>query len=219
VKKIILCAALFVQAFFLTAQNVLPGYRGFWPDTNKKITVLDFMGQTGNGAINLVYHSGDLPFLRNEIYARYGRPFVNKAYQDYFNARRWYKIREDFSESWLSPSDRANAEFIRSLEQAPGPDETTRLVLKNIEYRGKKAVLTFTSREKLIWTDPGVDFGAYGLSGYNALAMDWQAVGDWVIMYNESSYYGYFEMVAYKLDHASRRITDSVQGRVEKYEK
>ena len=105
--------------------------------------------------------------MRNEIYARYGRPFVNKIYQDYFREKSWYQEKSNFSESWLSQTDRDNAELILSLEQSVRSiDETTALVLKNIEYTDGRAVLTFTSRTELIWVDRRVDFGAYGMSGH-----------------------------------------------------
>jgi hypothetical protein len=50
----------------------------------------------------LEYYPDRLPYLRNEVYARYGRPFVTREYQDYFNRQRWYTVRSDYTDAWAS---------------------------------------------------------------------------------------------------------------------
>jgi hypothetical protein len=216
VKKLLLVlAGFFVFAVSGGAQEtgrgVLPGYEGFWKDkVSTRISVFDLLS----------YDRVELPFLRNEIYARYGRPFVNRVYRDYFMARGWYVEKSDYSASWLSGADNANAAFILELEKAPGLADTVAAVMKNIEYRGKGNVLTFTSRTELVYTDPELDFGFYGIDGEAARTFPWVAVGDWILAYTDTYEYGYVEGVysveAYKLDHASRKITAWVSGGVEK---
>lgn len=179
-------------------KGTLPDYSGFWGN-EKEVNVLDLAE----------FYPERLPYIRNEIYARYGRPFTTPAYKEYFLGKSWYRVREDYSDAWLSKTDVKNAEFIRSIEQpALNFEDTIAAVLKNIEYKNDDAVLTFTSRKNVIWTDPDIDFGAYGLNGYNAQNMDWLVMGDWIIVYKEYSY----GITAYKLDHKSKTILDSVSA-------
>jgi hypothetical protein len=192
-----------------SAGEALPGYRGYWEKTGN-INIIDL----------IEFYPDQLPYLRNEIFARYGRPFVNKTYQDYFRAKSWYQERSDFSESWLSQTERDNAEFIASVEQgaAKSLDDVTAQVLRNIEYTGDSAafgggaVLTFTSRHDLVWSGREVDFGPYGVSGYDKETMAWAVMGDWVLVYRDN---GDYEVIAYKLDHAAKKIIGTaVMGRV-----
>ena len=204
-KKAVFLLLVLCTVAMLQAQNVLPGYSGYW-DNPKKITILDL----------IEFYPDKLPYLRNEIFARYGRPFTTKVYQDYFRAKRWYQEKGNFSESWLSQTDSANAEFISSVEQTiQSIDATAAQVLKNIEYSDGRAVLTFTSRQQLIWSDRDVDFGAYGLSGSNKTNLPWFAMGNWILVYQYNSYFDTYHVVAYKLDHASRKILASESGNVE----
>jgi len=199
-KKIIVLLFVLCGAGTLFAQNVLPGYRGYW-ENPKLINIIDL----------IEFYPDQLPYLRNEIYARYGRPFTTRIYQDYFRAKSWYRERSDFSESWLSQTDRANAEFIASVEQVTRSYvETENLLIRNIEYTGGGAVLTITSRRELVWTDQRVSFGAYGLNGYGRNTESYFTMGDWILIYSENWYWGGYDMIAYKLDHSSRRILDYV---------
>ena len=61
----------------------------------------------------------ELRLARNEIFARHGRMFDDQELQDYFNSKSWYRgtIRpEDFSESMLSETEKANIETIKKYE-------------------------------------------------------------------------------------------------------
>lgn len=57
-----------------------------------------------------------LKVARNEIYARYGRPFVHKDLQCYFATQNWYQINYGFSESMLSAIDNKNVATIQAYE-------------------------------------------------------------------------------------------------------
>ena len=203
-KNVIVLLLVLCGGGMLCAQNVLPGYQGYW-ERPRRITIFDLVE----------FYPERLPYLRNEIYARYGRPFVNRTYQDYFRARSWYQERSDFSEAWLSQTDRDNAEFINAVEQVKRSiDETATLLLKNIEYTDGRAVLTVTSRRELVWTDRRVDFGAYGLNGYGTNTLPWFFMGDWILIYR-SNYSDNYDVVAYRVDHSSKRILESATGRVD----
>ena len=196
-KSLILLILVICGMKTLSAQSVLPGYRGYW-EQSKQINIIDL----------IEFYPNDLPYLRNEIYARYGRAFATQTYRDYFRARSWYQEKSNFSDSWLSQMDSVNAAFILSVEQSiRSIDEVTSQVLRNIEYTGNRAILTFTSRYELQWTDPAVDFGPYGINGDSMQAMSWFVMGDWILVYGEN--YG-IDVAAYKLDHSTRRITASV---------
>ena len=198
-KTVLVLLLVLCGTGMLCAQNVLPGYRGYWEKT-RRVDIFDL----------IEFYPDQLPFLRNEIYARYGRPFVNKTYQDYFRAKNWYREKSDFSESWLTPRDRENAALILSVENSiRNIDEITAQVIKNIMYTGKNAILTFTSRQELMWSDPEVDFGPYGISGYNAQTMKWLVMGDWILVYKYNNHQDSYAVTGYKLDHGSQTITAS----------
>ncbi|HJQ39643.1 MAG TPA: YARHG domain-containing protein [Thermoanaerobaculia bacterium] len=59
----------------------------------------------------------DLRRLRNEIYARHGRPFKDAALRGYFESLDWYRADPAFDEASLSPVERANAELIQRMEK------------------------------------------------------------------------------------------------------
>lgn len=57
-----------------------------------------------------------LTLARNEIYARHGRPFSNVEIRAHFVGTGWYSPNSGFSESWLSPLEQQNADFIRKYQ-------------------------------------------------------------------------------------------------------
>ena len=67
-----------------------------------------------------ILDSYGLKITRNEIFARHGRMFDDQELQDYFNSKSWYRgtIRpEDFSESMLSETEKANIETIKNMSR------------------------------------------------------------------------------------------------------
>jgi serine/threonine-protein kinase len=71
----------------------------------------------------------DLRVLRNVPFARYGRVFQDARLQGYFQGRPWYDPNPKFTEDRLTPTDRANAEFLASFEGGgrTQPSDTTQL--------------------------------------------------------------------------------------------
>ena len=55
--------------------------------------------------------------LRNEIYARHGRIFKDKALQSYFAGMPWYKPNPAFNESMLTALEKKNAQAILDHEK------------------------------------------------------------------------------------------------------
>ena len=194
-RKFIFLVLIVSGTFFIHAQQVLPGYIGIW-ENNVLFSVLDLIG----------YYPDQLPFIRNEIYARYGRPFATQIYRDYFRAKSWYQEKSNFSDSWLSQTDRENAELILSLEQSiSNADQVVTRILRNIEYTDGQAVLTFTSRSDVVWIDRRVNFNFYGLSGSSQQHLSWTILGDWVFLY-ERNYWSGYSVVAYRMDHAAKKV-------------
>ncbi len=58
----------------------------------------------------------ELYLMRNEIYARYGRPFKTHELHKYFISKKWYRVDTTFTESRLNDIERKNAELIRKME-------------------------------------------------------------------------------------------------------
>lgn len=55
--------------------------------------------------------------MRNEIFARYGRAFSSKQWQQVFGATDWYTVRDDFSDSWLTDTANQNASTLVQLKK------------------------------------------------------------------------------------------------------
>jgi len=81
--------------------------------------------------------------LRNEVYASYGRAFVTQKYRDYFSQKPWYKAVTNYSDSWLTPNDRANIALIQSFEN---PSDGT-------ASRNALAIEGEFSLEDFLWAD------------------------------------------------------------------
>ncbi|HSU12760.1 YARHG domain-containing protein [Longimicrobium sp.] len=81
------------------------------PVSERLLTFEDLQGKS----------SWDLDVLRNEIYARHGRRFENRALQSYFDSQPWYKgvySPDRFREDQLNPVERANASLIREFQSS-----------------------------------------------------------------------------------------------------
>ena len=63
-----------------------------------------------------------LGYARNEIYARHGRKFQMKEYQDYFSSKKWYKENPNYNydddNSNLNNIEAKNVEFLLNAENS-----------------------------------------------------------------------------------------------------
>ena len=57
-----------------------------------------------------------LSLMRNEIYARKGRPFDNAQIRSYFLRQSWYSPNYNFSENWLTKLEQQNGTYIRDYQ-------------------------------------------------------------------------------------------------------
>ena len=205
-KTFIILTLILAGTAIAHAQNILPGYDGIL-SRDYKINILDLVP----------YYPDELGVLRNEIYARYGRPFATQIYRDHFKNQEWYREKNDFSDSWLSETDRENADFILSVEKSIRRlEDATNQVLRNIEYTDGTAVLAFTSFNNAMWIDRRVDFGFYGMSGSYRQIVEWFVMGDWYIVFEENFFDGGYFLAAYQLDHSTRRIINTAEKAVRK---
>jgi hypothetical protein len=62
----------------------------------------------------------EIALMRNEIYARHGRPFRLAPIRAYFDAQPWYHASATYRDSLLSPLEKRNAEFIFDYENRHG---------------------------------------------------------------------------------------------------
>jgi len=62
------------------------------------------------------YSNWTLTLMRNEIYARHGRPFENAHVRAYFLNQPWYAPNASFRESWLNSVEKYNADFIKRYQ-------------------------------------------------------------------------------------------------------
>ena len=65
----------------------------------------------------------ELDIMRNSIYARHGRKFLNKDLQDYFNRQPWYRPKynpEEFPDRLLSPLEERNVIYILAYQKRYG---------------------------------------------------------------------------------------------------
>jgi len=201
IKMILSVILVFGVSQSLFSQNVSPRYSGFWKNKGE-ISLFDL----------LELPSATLPYLRNEVYARYGRIFITPSYQNYFTKQAWYTPKADFQDSWLSAADRANVALILSLERpALNTEEMKEAILKNLEYKDSQGLITITGERQLMWMDPRINMGMYSAHGSYTQKAQWRVWGDWILLYPNSSYMNY-DIIAYKLDHKTQRITATQTG-------
>ncbi|HEX2959044.1 MAG TPA: YARHG domain-containing protein [Chitinispirillaceae bacterium] len=62
----------------------------------------------------------ELDLMRNEIFARHGRPFKDQSLRNYFMERSWYWENHNYSDSCLTAIEKENAEFILKYQNKTG---------------------------------------------------------------------------------------------------
>ena len=189
-------------------QRILPNYRGFWNEKNRYgnerhyslLKVTDFLD----------YYPDRLDILRNEVYARYGRPFVNKKYKEYFSAQSWYREVQDFSDNWLSRQDRYNVELILTIERgSPCYDAIVEARRNNIVYTGFHNIHfpLFTANSAAVG-------GTSDHTGEYYISFDdwnWIVMGNWIIVYKQSTGAydrGSYQAQSFLIDPQTKRQID-----------
>ncbi len=171
--------------------NVLPGYNGRFYEGYilSPLAVYDIPVE-------------QLGFMRNEVFAKYGRAFQTPKYRDYFSKKSWYRVNFDYKDSFLSAADVANVNLILSFER-PSLDKNAlqHTLLRNIEYSDDNYTVVFSSATRLLLRDESDFYARDGDAVYS-----WSIRGDWVLA-TRAGGGDYGARVLLLLDHSKRTIT------------
>lgn len=66
------------------------------------------------------YTAWELTLMRNEVFALHGRKFSDPELNACFSMRSWYTPRGDYRDSLLTPTEKANVEFISAYQKKTG---------------------------------------------------------------------------------------------------
>lgn len=97
----------------------------------------------------------DLYLMRNEIYARHGKPFKTFELDQYFGGQAWYKLDLEYKDDRLAETEKHNATLILEKEKTLLTDNllsiggSSRLNLSNIYNRRQFGTFSKGDQEKL----------------------------------------------------------------------
>jgi hypothetical protein len=111
--------------FFLS----LPAFAEDWIPPLKPNSILAYYDGRDDGTrlldgmeICRMAEGSSLKILRNEIVAKYGRPFKDRELRDHFQATACYAVNPLYHEGLLTEADKANIVAIQRVEKGLGPD-------------------------------------------------------------------------------------------------
>jgi hypothetical protein len=196
-------------------QRILPNYQGFW---NSKNPYGDEMHYGLRKATDFLdYYPDRLDILRNEVYARFGRPFLNQKYKEYFSAQSWYREVSDFSDDWLSRQDRYNVEIILTIERGgPCYDAIVEARRDGVVYTGLHNI------HFPLFTANSAAVGGTNLIGeYYISFQDWNwiVMGNWIIIYEQlTGWYdnGNYQAQSFLIDPITKRQIDYQHSQIER---
>ncbi len=141
-----------------------------------------------------------LSILRNEIFARYGRPFTSDELKEHFRAQPWYEERADFDEKVLTANDRANIALIQRFEGKASPRG---------EYQGEGYTYTFTEDMVDVWHGDADDLYNWENDGGYA----WEPRGDFVLVWDQGAKNPRKASEAWLLevDHGEKRVEKRIE--------
>ena len=89
--------------------------KGFWPITSEEVLTAGYLG---------FYDLESLRLMRNDIYARHGYIFKDKALRKVFAGQSWYKpTTSDASSLKLNETERINIALIQNMEKIKSLDD------------------------------------------------------------------------------------------------
>src|SRR3954447_14119926 len=68
------------------------------------------------GKLKTDENADDLALLRGVVFGKRGRVFKERSIQDYLEKQEWYKPSKAYTNSLLTPAERANLDLIRLAE-------------------------------------------------------------------------------------------------------
>lgn len=105
--KLLLAAVIFAAALAAVMAGGAGG-TGVWPAASeRKLTCGDIAGKDSK-TVNL---------MKNEIYARRGRPFKTDLVKEYFESQPWYNADEKYTDAKLSKLELENISFLAQCDK------------------------------------------------------------------------------------------------------
>ncbi|MCA9794012.1 MAG: YARHG domain-containing protein [Candidatus Eremiobacteraeota bacterium] len=92
------------------AQEALAGPNWTWLTQKQGLSAQDLES----------YTAWELTLMRNEVFALHGRKFSDPELNACFTMRSWYQPRSDYRDSSLTPTEKANVEFISAYQKKTG---------------------------------------------------------------------------------------------------
>ncbi|MEP7077370.1 MAG: YARHG domain-containing protein [Acidobacteriota bacterium] len=126
-RSIFLLLTIALAAAALSAQQVDPAARAErWKQFNRNnFDKLNFstvkLTKAKIAGLKEDENADDFALLRGVIFGKRGRIFKERSIQEYLEKQAWYKANKNFSNSILTPGERANLDFIRLAEAQKHP--------------------------------------------------------------------------------------------------
>jgi len=143
-------------------------------------------------------------FLRNEVFARYGRAFNKDRYQEHFAKQAWYMENPHYDDAVLTEVDKANLELLKSFEG--DPERWAERILERNQFKGMGRTLAFTDADTVV-----IAKGVGDIYESETFERRWMARGQWVITWEEPETFrpGAKGARLWKLDIKTGRVTES----------
>jgi hypothetical protein len=109
-----LALVLLLVSPVLRADNDIPGLGQrsilkYYPDRYDGTVLMEFSAICGHSPEELL-------IMKNEIVAKYGRPFKSRDLRDHFQTTSWYKANPAYSDHLLTATDNENIRRIQAIE-------------------------------------------------------------------------------------------------------
>ena len=164
-------------------------------DADPKLTPLDVVR----------FATQEIPFLRNEVFARHGRAFKTPKYVEHFTKTSWYKVDPNYNDTRLTQNDKANIDLLRSFEQTSAPKDFVAMgeffYNGNGNYEESRIILPIDERTLAI--HEGSDM--YYNSPKN---VSYTLQGDWLITYTGTLNRKKNGYTVWKVDMKNGKITE-----------
>ncbi|HEQ72667.1 MAG TPA: YARHG domain-containing protein [Spirochaetia bacterium] len=133
----------------------------------------------------------ELARLREELYARYGRPIRDERFVSYFRNTRWYRENPYYTDDWLTGVDTYNLKLINDFLEVNNNDEALFAdIVRRYEFStaDKKHVIRFiNARQCQVSFDNQPDFQVVPYFFNDNEIFNFKVAGGKIYIYNESS--------------------------------
>src|SRR6476660_4969406 len=127
IRALIVTIVIAICAAAAGAQDIDPAARATaWREFNKNgFERINFakvrLTQTRVAKLKADGDVDQIALLRGVVFGKRGRVFKERSIQDYLDKQAWYKPNKGFSNSILTPAERANLDLIRLAEAKSHP--------------------------------------------------------------------------------------------------